>query len=84
MSIQFKHVVSTVERDGGVYLQIHRDFSSRLDLCSEVLLPERQEGDEDWDGFERTVSWLGHFICMDSPGVRKSLGIDISAENNPR
>jgi len=56
MSIQFKHVVSAVERDGSVYLQIHRDFSNRLDLCSEVLLAERQEGDEDWDGFERTVS----------------------------
>ena len=79
MTTNYSHVVSIEDHDEKTIIKIHRLIDGRMDLYTTIDLDYSGSG-VDWDAFDKFSALLGKSIFIDSPKIRRRLGIEAEAE----
>lgn len=73
--LSYTHMISTRLDGDNLFICVHRAFSSgHIDFYNEIKV-EPTEGDN-WDVFDKIAENLGKLVCIDTPELRKKLGIE--------
>jgi hypothetical protein len=78
--MNYEHIVYFSKEDGKYMLQVDRLLGNgeRVLMTQFEIQPSSSRSDESilWDEFEKLCSILGKSICIDSPELRRIMGID--------